>query len=764
MATIEKISISGTQYDIKDANAILKGYAINDFATNCLTSVPQDIKLELSAGTLTLKSGSILTFPDGTQYTITADEIISTHSTDTQYVCVKNKAGGCYSFNKQLCYSGPTAPTGFSGNALWYDTTNNRIKNSSDGGSTWENDWSLPFGIVTLVNSVYTSIDKVFNGVGYIGHHVFVLPGVKGFVPDGFNSNGSYSSLVLTTTVLNIAEMGTNPGRVIGFQGSTNMGSFPYKTVDTVDALQKQYIYQYCKETNTTWIWQNSAWSNNTRRLPVVAYEYTGTTVTRFDVYPVSGLAKNYIGQALELTASKALATDSGGNITTTSVTATELGYVSGVTSAIQTQLNAKLNANTAITGATKCKITYDSKGLVTAGADLEATDIPSLTLAKISDVTASATEVNVLDGITATTTELNYVDGVTSSIQGQIGTLSSLGTITKTDLVAAINEVNTQAGTNKTDILTINGKIPDQATTTNQLADKSFVNSSVSTNTANFIGTFNSVADLEAYSGTVTNNDYAFVVTTDSAGNTVYNRYKYTTATTPASWVFEYALNNSSFTSDQWAAINSGATTTNIGQITTNATAIGTLQSLTTTVKTDLVSAVNEVNSTASGKVSDVQFNGTSITTSGIANISIATQAQVQAKSATSKALTPSNINDIGGSVSRSVYDNVQTITAGDINLVDGSVFYTTSPSSNTTYMISTSALTQTGFSYRYFNVILTQPSVPVTCDFTTNNNVKWTENTEPDVSVGGRTYLLAFQTFDGGTDWVGSLCTWWE
>jgi len=42
--------------------------------------------------------------------------------------------------------------------------------------------------------------------------------------------------------------------------------------------------------------------------------------------------------------------------------------------------------ANLAITASTKCKITYDSKGLVTTGADLAVTDIPTLTSAKISD------------------------------------------------------------------------------------------------------------------------------------------------------------------------------------------------------------------------------------------------------------------------------------------------------------------------------------------------------------------------------------------
>lgn len=196
----------------------------------------------------------------------------------------------------------------------------------------------------------------------------------------------------------------------------------------------------------------------------------------------------------------------------------------------------------------------------------------------------------------------LNTIYGISLTQSGDTATISGKEI---TDVVDGISE-----------------KIPAQATAQNQLADKAFVNSSIATNTANFIGTFNSLADLEAYSGTVTNNDYAFVIGTDSQGNTIYDRYKYTTATTPASWVYEYTLNNSSFTANQWAAINSGATTTNIGQITTNQNAIGTLGSLTTTTKTDLVSAINEVNTTASGKVSDVKVDGTSIVSSGVADI----------------------------------------------------------------------------------------------------------------------------------------------
>lgn len=52
------------------------------------------------------------------------------------------------------------------------------------------------------------------------------------------------------------------------------------------------------------------------------------------------------------------------------------------------TDISEKLDKNAAITGATKCKITYDSKGLVTAGANLAAKDIPSLDASKITSGT----------------------------------------------------------------------------------------------------------------------------------------------------------------------------------------------------------------------------------------------------------------------------------------------------------------------------------------------------------------------------------------
>lgn len=74
----------------------------------------------------------------------------------------------------------------------------------------------------------------------------------------------------------------------------------------------------------------------------------------------------------------------------------------------VVTGLNGKVDKNTSITAGTKTKITYDAKGLVTGGADLVASDIPTLTISKItgleselaSKITASPADVvsNVSD------------------------------------------------------------------------------------------------------------------------------------------------------------------------------------------------------------------------------------------------------------------------------------------------------------------------------------------------------------------------------
>lgn len=115
-----------------------------------------------------------------------------------------------------------------------------------------------------------------------------------------------------------------------------------------------------------------------------------------------------------------------------------------------------------------------------------------------------------------------------------------------------------------QTGIDNVNSLIPSVASTTNQLADKEFVNSSIANSTATFRGTFETINDLPT--SNVKKNDYAFVIAV-SNGNPEYQRYKYN----GEAWAFEYTLNNSSFTSKQWAAITSGITTDKVSSYDTH-------------------------------------------------------------------------------------------------------------------------------------------------------------------------------------------------
>ena len=189
----------------------------------------------------------------------------------------------------------------------------------------------------------------------------------------------------------------------------------------------------------------------------------------------------------------------------------------------------------------------------------------------------------DVLDSMVETLDSLRSLadEQLAGAIAGKQDTISDLATIRSgaaagatayqkpstgipaSDLAQAVRDSLALANSSIQSLAPVTDLIPAAASVNNQLADKAFVNSSISTNTAYYISDngqpFSSLADLEAYSGPLTNNDYAFVVGTDQDGNTIYTRYKYNAST--GVWGAEYVLNNSSFTAVQWAAINSGIT-----------------------------------------------------------------------------------------------------------------------------------------------------------------------------------------------------------
>lgn len=129
----------------------------------------------------------------------------------------------------------------------------------------------------------------------------------------------------------------------------------------------------------------------------------------------VTGAATSILVDNLDT--NRALVSDGNGKVAVSAVTSTELGYLDGVTSGIQGQLNGKQSA---VTGAastiTENNLTA-SRALVSDGS---------------GKVAVSA----------VTSTELGYLDGVTSGIQGQLngkqGTITgAASTITGSNLTA---------------------------------------------------------------------------------------------------------------------------------------------------------------------------------------------------------------------------------------------------------------------------------------------------------------------------------------
>lgn len=164
----------------------------------------------------------------------------------------------------------------------------------------------------------------------------------------------------------------------------------------------------------------------------------------------VNASAAIALSKLATVTASKALASDASGFIVSTAVTSTELGYLSGVTAAIQTQLDNEITTK-AVNAVVKAPgvgqhgyaITWNNTGgeytltdpvvqgiptggstrqslLKTTNADWDS-DWYDLITTDITDISATFAEINILSGATVSTTELNYVDGVSSNIQSQL-------------------------------------------------------------------------------------------------------------------------------------------------------------------------------------------------------------------------------------------------------------------------------------------------------------------------------------------------------
>lgn len=175
--------------------------------TNCLTHIPQDIKLEIDdSKALILKAGSKFYYPKGLSsttpvfgsFTTTSDLTLNIgaadHTNIPHFICVTSDGTSSVAYASTDVYSSGIAPT--AQNALWYDTGNNVIRSTTNGGTTWSST-PLSFPICIAINTAgkCEGIRQTFNGFGYIGSTVFALPGVKALIPNGRNADGTLKNI-----------------------------------------------------------------------------------------------------------------------------------------------------------------------------------------------------------------------------------------------------------------------------------------------------------------------------------------------------------------------------------------------------------------------------------------------------------------------------------------------------------------------------------------------------------------------------------------
>jgi hypothetical protein len=174
----------------------------------------------------------------------------------------------------------------------------------------------------------------------------------------------------------------------------------------------------------------------------------------------INSAANITLSKLAPVSASRALVSDGAGIITASSVTNTELGYVSGVTSAIQTQLDGKqtktLSQNYVLIGnasieaeAVDTSALGDVEATVASGLQIKADSIvnadinsaAAIDLSKLAALTASralqSSASGEIETSTVTNTELGYVSGVTSAIQTQLNAKLALAGGTMTGNIA---------------------------------------------------------------------------------------------------------------------------------------------------------------------------------------------------------------------------------------------------------------------------------------------------------------------------------------
>jgi len=228
-------------------------YLNHDQISNCILEIPQDIKLELNNGALTLKAGSKVYVPNGFEQdgttkkfdvvTIESDISVSYSgsTSGSTFIQVNLTGDTLYYSLVSESISGTTVVN----NKTIYRTDLNEIRYYDNTG-TASYLRSLPIAIVTRSPQI-SSINQIFQDMGYIGSVVWAGKGIKYLRGNGRNSDGSLKNIEHTTTGVQTVDLSTaTDGRPrIVFDDSDTL-KFTDSVYDPTTNLTIPSIHSYC--------------------------------------------------------------------------------------------------------------------------------------------------------------------------------------------------------------------------------------------------------------------------------------------------------------------------------------------------------------------------------------------------------------------------------------------------------------------------------------------------------------------------------------
>lgn len=285
--------------------------SVNGTISNCVLEIPQNIKLKLKDNVLTLKAGSIITLAGNTYatHTVSRNHIltISSDLLNGKYYINSTVSSDLLITAIDKFKSGSELPSTASAGDRFYKIDDKTFWFYN--GEQWTASGVFyPICLIEVNDGVASFAkdsngnDMIFNGAGFIGHHAFVLPGVKALAANGLNTDGSMKSISITTNSLDIIDI--HSGHYIIRQGNQPNIAAITTYIDEVnnydDIPQPMQVWHryYVKSENKWYVYVTNV--ENFYTLELVKYTTVNNIVTDFTIrQPVRTATVEMMNKAL---------------------------------------------------------------------------------------------------------------------------------------------------------------------------------------------------------------------------------------------------------------------------------------------------------------------------------------------------------------------------------------------------------------------------------------------------------------------------------